>query len=145
MRNHTCLLDHHQRSHYDTITIGPEGKINWVLQLNNSQSVNSFDRLVEKFNTKSSPNQPNQNPKPICDRSGKLDSTEDVFVVTGETSRSHEIDEKGLHEELVSSDRSGKPDNLSENTRVKQAHDGTGQLVERNSSSAHTVKEQFCS
>ena len=36
-----------------------------------------------------------------------------------------------------------KPDNLSENTRVKQAHDGTGQLVEQNSSSAHTVKEQF--
>ena len=28
-------------------------------------------------------------------------------------------------------------------TRVKQAHDGTGQHVERNSSSAHTVKEQF--
>ena len=50
---------------------------------------------------------------------------------------------KGLHEELVSSDRSGKPDKLSENTRVKQAHDGTGQPVERNSSSAHTVKEQF--
>ena len=33
-------------------------------------------------------------PKPICDRSGKPDSTEDVFVVKGETSRSHEIDEK---------------------------------------------------
>ena len=82
-------------------------------------------------------------PKPICDRSGKPDSTEDVFVVKGETSRSHEIDEKGLHEELGSSDRSGKPDNLSENTRVEQAHDGTGQPVERNSSSAHTVKEQF--
>ena len=82
-------------------------------------------------------------PKPICDRSGKPDSTEDVFVVKGETSRSHEIDEKGLHKELGSSGRSGKPDNLSENTRVEQAHDGTGQLVERNSSSAHTVKEQF--
>ena len=82
-------------------------------------------------------------PKPICDRSGKLDSTEDVFVVKGETSRSHEIDEKGLHKELGSSDRSGKPDNLYENTRVEQAHDGTGQPVERNSSSAHTVKEQF--
>ena len=82
-------------------------------------------------------------PKPICDRSGKLDSTEDVFVVKGETSRSHEIDEKGLHKELGSSDRSGKPDNLSENTRVEQAHDGTGQPVERNSSSAHPVKEQF--
>ena len=32
---------------------------------------------------------------------------------------------------------------MSENTRVEQAHDGTGQLVEQNSSSAHTVKEQF--
>ena len=82
-------------------------------------------------------------PKPICDRSGRPDSTEDVFVVKGETSRSHEIDEKGFHGELGSSDRSGKPDNLSENTRVKQAHDGTGQPVERNSSSVHTVKEQF--
>ena len=82
-------------------------------------------------------------PNPICDRSGKPGSTEDVFVVKGETSLSHEIDEKGLHTELGSSDRSGKPDNLSENTRVEQAHDGTGQPVERNSSSAHTVKEQY--
>ena len=82
-------------------------------------------------------------PKPLCDRSGKPDSTEDVFVVKGETSRSHEIDEKGLHGELFSSDRSGKPDNLSENTRVEQTHDGSGQPDERNSSSAHTVKEQF--
>ena len=66
-----------------------------------------------------------------------------MFVVKGETSRSHEIDEKGLLKELGSSDRSGKPDNLSENTRVEQAHDGSGQPDERNSSSAHTVKEQF--
>ena len=36
-------------------------------------------------------------PKPICDRSGKPENTEDVFVVKGKTSRSHEIDEKGLH------------------------------------------------
>ena len=83
------------------------------------------------------------NPKPICDRSGKPDSTEDVFVVKGEASRSHQIDEKGLHEELGSSDRSGKPDNLSENTRVQQTHGGSEQPDERNSSSAHTVKEQF--
>ena len=82
-------------------------------------------------------------PKPICDRSGKLDSTEDVFVVKGETSRSHKIDEKGFHGELGSSDRSGKPEKLSGNIRVKHAHDGTGQPVEQNSSSAHTVKEQF--
>ena len=40
----------------------------------------------------SKPTQPK--PKPICDRSGKLEDTEDVFVVEGETSRSHEIDEK---------------------------------------------------
>ena len=47
-------------------------------------------------------------PKPICDRLGKLEDTEDVFVVKGETSRSHEIDEKGFHEKLCASDGSGK-------------------------------------
>ena len=35
-----------------------------------------------------------------------------------------------------------KAHNLSENIRVKHAHDGTGQPVEQNSSSAHTVKKQ---
>ena len=60
MTNHTSLLDHHQRSHYDTITIGPEGKFNWVLQLINSQKVKLFDSHEEKFNTQRSPNQPNQ-------------------------------------------------------------------------------------
>ena len=82
-------------------------------------------------------------PKPICDRSGKLDSTEDVFGVKGETSRSHEIDDKRLHKELGSSDRSGKPERLSEDIRVKHAHDGTGELVESSSASTHIVKEQF--
>ena len=65
------------------------------------------------------------------------------MFVNGEMSRSHEIDEKALHEELGSSDRSEKPEKLSENIRVKHANDGTGQLVEQNSSSAHTMKEQF--
>ena len=82
-------------------------------------------------------------PKPICDRSGKPEDTERVFVYKGKTSRSHDIDEKRLHKELVSSDRSGKPDNLSEDIRVKHAHDGTGELVESSSSSTHIVKEQF--
>ena len=36
----------------------------------------------------------------------------------------------------------GKPDNLSENTRVEQTHDGSGQPDKRNSSTAYTVKEQ---
>ena len=108
MRNHTCLLDHHQRSHYDTITIGPEVRMKWALQLNNSQSVNSFNSLVEnhhvlKHATFSQPTQPI--PKPICDRSGQLDNTQGVFVVKGETSRSHEINEKGFHGELCSSDQ----------------------------------------
>ena len=68
------------------------------------------------------------NPHPICDRSGKLDRPEDVFVVKGETSRFHEIDEKGLQEELGSSDRTGKLVK-SEDIRVMHAHDGTGELV----------------
>ena len=49
---------------------------------------------------------------------------------------------KVFHGELCSSDRSGQPDNLSENIRVEQIHDRSGQPDERNSSSAHTVKEQ---
>ena len=67
-----------------------------------------------------------------------------MFVVKGETSRSHEIDEKGLHKELGSSDRSRKPENLSENTSVEQARDGTRQPVEsKQLKCTHTVKEQF--
>ena len=138
MKDHTYLLDHHQRSHGDTITVGLEGMMNWVLQLNNSQSVNSFNSLLEKFNVLNSPNQPNPLPNPIRDRSGRLGSTEDVFVVKGETSRSHEINEKRLHKELGSSDRSVTPERLSEDIRVKHAHDGTGQPVEQSSSSTHT-------
>ena len=84
-------------------------------------------------------------PKPICDRSGQPEDTQGVFVVQGETSRSHEIDEKGFHEKLCASDRSGQPDNLSENIQVEQTHDGSGQPDERNSSTAHTVKEQHAS
>ena len=55
MKNHTCLLDHHQRSHY--VTIGPEGKFRWVLQLINNQKEKLFDSHEEKFlNTQHSPN-----------------------------------------------------------------------------------------
>ena len=82
-------------------------------------------------------------PNPICDRSVKPEVTERVFVDKGKTSRSHEIDDKRLHKELGSSDRSGKPEKLSEDIRVKHAHDGTGELVESSSSSTHMVKERF--
>ena len=70
-------------------------------------------------------------PKPICDRSEKPEDTEHVFVDKGRTSRSHEIHEKRLHKEFRSSDRSQKPEKLSEKIRVKRAHDGTGQLVSK--------------
>ena len=90
-----------------------------------------------------SPNQPNQNPnQSVIDR-GNLIARKMCLLLKVKRSGPHEINEKGFHGELGSSDRSGKPDNLSENTRVEQTHDGSGQLVERNSSSAHTVKEQF--
>ena len=120
-----------------TVDQQPEGKV--VRQ----------SRGEVQHETFSQPTQPI--PKPIRDRSGQPDNTQDVFVVKGETSRSHEIDEKGFHGELCSSDRSGQPDvtpsvikahNLSENIRVEQIHDRSGQPDERNSSSAHTVKEQ---
>ena len=60
----------------------------------------------------------------------------------GKTSRSHEIDDKRLHKELGSSDRSRKPEKLSEDIRVKHAHDGTGDLL-KSSASTHIVTEQF--
>ena len=81
-------------------------------------------------------------PKPICDRSVKPEDTERIFVDKGKTSRSHEIDEKGLHEEVGSSDRSVKPERLYEDIRVKHAHDGTREPV-KSSASTHTMKEQF--
>ena len=40
-------------------------------------------------------------PKPICVRSGKPEDTEHVFVVKGETSRSHEIDENACTKNLA--------------------------------------------
>ena len=90
-------------------------------------------------------------PKPICDRSGQLDNAQGVFVVKGGTSRSQEINEKCFHEELCSSDRSGQPDitpsvirahnNLSEDIRVEQTHDRSGQPDERNSSKAKDAPE----
>ena len=57
----------------------------------------------------------------------------------GKTSRSQEIDDKRLQEELGSSDRTGKPVK-SEDIRVMHAHDGTGEPV-KSSASTHTVEE----
>ena len=92
-----------------TVDQQPEGKV--VRQSRGEVQHATFSQLTQPI------------PKPICDRSGQPEDTQGVFVVKGETSRSHEIDEKGFHEKLCASDGSEQPD-------------------ERNSSSAHTVKEQ---
>ena len=120
-----------------TVDQQPEGKV--VRQSRGEVQNATFSQLTQPI------------PKPICDRSGQPEGTQGVFVVKGETSRSRDIDEKGFHEKLCASDRSGQPEitfsviearNLSENTRVEQTHDGSGKPDECNSSSAHTVKEQ---
>ena len=81
-------------------------------------------------------------PNPICDRSGKPEDTERVFVDKRKTSRSQEIVGKRLHKKLGSSDRTGKLERLSEDIRVMHVHDGTGKPVE-SSANTHIVKEQF--
>ena len=81
-------------------------------------------------------------PNPICDRSEKSEDIEHVFVDKGKTSRSQELDDKRLHEELGSSDKTGKLVKLSEDLRVMHVHDGTGEPVK---SSASTHSERICS
>ena len=102
--------------------------INWVLQLNNSHFENSFNSLFGEAPRVESSKPTQSQPNPIRDRSGKPEDTERVFVEKGKTSRSQEIDEKRLHKDLSSSDRTGKPVKLSEDIRVMHAHDGTGNL-----------------
>ena len=59
MKKHTCHLDHHLRSHH--VTIGPEVKFHWVLQLINNQKEKLFGSHEEKFlNKQNSSNHPNQ-------------------------------------------------------------------------------------
>ena len=84
-------------------------------------------------------------PKPISDRSGQPDNTQDVFVIEGKTSRSQEISVISFHEELCSSDRSRQPDitqdvigvqtrpsDENKNVGVEQIHDRSGQLDKHN-------------
>ena len=133
MKDDTCLLDHHQRSHWNTITSGLKGMINRVLQLNIGQLESSFNSLLEKAPRAESSKPTQSKPNPICDRTGKPVDTERVFVEKGKTSRSQEIVGKYLQEELDSSDRTVKLVKCEDN-RVMQ-HDRTGKPVE---SSTHT-------
>ena len=86
---------------------------------------------------KRSSNQPNQNQnQSVIDR-GNLITQKMCLLLNLKRPVPTRSMKKVCTKNLVLSDRSGKPDKL------KQAHDGTGQPVEQNSSSAHTVKEQF--
>ena len=102
--------------------------INRVLQLNNSQLEGSFNSLVEKHLVLNFPNQPNPNPIHLLIDRGNL-RTQNVFLWRKEERPvSQEIVGKRLQEELGSSDRTGKPEKLSEDIRVMHAHGGTGNL-----------------
>ena len=117
---------------------------NWTK--GNDQSGSTVEQLVQQSfgeAPRAEFSKPTQSkPNPIRDRSGKPEDTERVFVEKGKTSRSQEIVGKRLQEELGSSDRTGKPEKLSEDIRVEHAHDGTEEPV-KSSASTHIVKEQL--
>ena len=61
-----------------TVDQQPEGKV--VRQSRGEVQHATFSQLTQPI------------PEPTCDRSGQLDNTQDMFVVKGGTSRTHEID-----------------------------------------------------
>ena len=108
--------------------------INRVLQLNISQLESSFNSLLEKHLVLNLPNQSNPNPIQSVIEWGNPWRW-NVFLWRKEkTSRSQEINDKRLQEELGSSDRTRKPVKCEDN-RVMNVHDRTGKPVE---SSTHT-------
>ena len=85
--------------------------INWVLQLNNSQSVNSFNSLLEKHHVLIFPNQPNQSPiQSVIDR-GNL-RTQNVFLWIKEKRPLNSHEEKFLDKQN-SSNQSNQSQNQS--------------------------------
>ena len=119
-----------------TVDQQPEGKV--VRQSCGEVQQATFSQLTQPIT------------RPICDRSGKPDNTQGVFVVKGGTSRSHQIDEKGLHEELCAADRSGQLEITLKSKLViclktpvlSTLTMDQGNLMSKTASSAHTVKEQ---
>ena len=84
MKKHTRHLDHHQRSHYDTITIGPEGKFNWARKLFNSQKGKLFNSQRGEVARQAKlilPTNPTNSKSKIRDRSGQPDNTQGMFLL----------------------------------------------------------------
>ena len=85
MRNHACLLDHHQRSHYDTI-----GQKNWVQKLFNNQKGKLFNSQKEKLldsheekflDKQNSSNQPNQSQnQSVIDQGNLITNTKCLLI-----------------------------------------------------------------
>ena len=128
MKDHTCLLDHHQRSHYVTI-----GQRNWVRKLTDNQKGKLLDNQKEKLLDKqNSSNQPNQFQIQFVIDQGDLVSRK----TERKTSRSQEISVNSSNEELCSSDRSGRlveteeiqarSSEDSKSLNVEQTHDRSG-------------------
>ena len=136
MRKHTCHLDLRQRSLY--VTIGPK---NWVQKLLDNQK----EKFLDKQNSSNQPNQfQNQS---VIDQGNLITNTKCLLIKAKHpgierfkeksSPWSREIKETSFHEELCSSDRSGQPNitlsvikaqrNLSEEIRVEQTHDRSGQ------------------
>ena len=90
-----------------------------------------------------SPNQPNQNPNQSAIDRGNLRTQKICLLLKVKRPVPTRSMKKVCTKNLVLQIDRGNLRKLSENIRVKHAHDGTGQPVEQNSSSAHTVKEQF--
>ena len=105
MRNHTCLLDHHPKSRYVTIGLKERVRFYWVLKIDSHKKevARQPQEEVARQAKFSQPTQPI--PKPICDRSGQPDITQDVISV--QTCPSEE--NKNVRVEQTHS-RSGQPD-----------------------------------
>ena len=112
MKDDTCLLNHHQRSLWNTISIGHKEMIR-VLQFEHPPVGKLVQQsLGEALQPGSS--KPTQFPKPIEDRTGQLVTQEIVGKSQGE---------------LSSFDRTGQPVK-EEEKRVLKSHDRTGEPVE---------------
>ena len=129
MRNHTCLLDHHQRSHYEwTRELGSK-----VVRQPEGEAARQPEGEVVRQTKFFQSTQPT--PNPIRDRSRRPDDMQDER----KTSLSQEINVNSFNEELCSSDRTGRPvetvviqTRSSEDRKslnVEQTHDRTGRPV----------------
>ena len=116
--------------------------MNWVLQLNNSQSVNSFNSLVEKFNTKRSPNQPNQNPnQSVVDR-GNLRTQKMCLLLKGKRPVPTRSMKKVCTKNLVLQIDRGNLRNCLKTSVLSMLTMEQGNLLSK-TAQVHKVKEQF--